>query len=49
LPTALACRGNLQGPWHSLHVWEAWPKLVVFSFMAVLVSYFPQFWGSGVI
>jgi hypothetical protein len=25
------------------------PKLVVFVFMAVFVSYCPQFWGSGVI
>jgi hypothetical protein len=24
-------------------------KLIVFAFMAVLVSYCPQFWGSGVI
>jgi hypothetical protein len=24
-------------------------KLVVFAFMAVFVSYCPQFWGSGVI
>jgi hypothetical protein len=24
-------------------------KLVVFAFMAVFVSYYPQFWGSGVI
>jgi hypothetical protein len=25
------------------------PKLVVFVFMAVSMSYCPQFWGSGVI
>jgi hypothetical protein len=26
LPTVLGFRGDLQGPWHSVHVWEAWPK-----------------------
>jgi hypothetical protein len=25
------------------------PKLVVFMFMAVFMSYCPQFWGSGAI
>jgi hypothetical protein len=32
LPTILGFRGDLQGPWHLVHVWEAWPKLVVFAF-----------------
>jgi hypothetical protein len=26
LPTVLGLRGDLQGLWHSVHVWEAWPK-----------------------
>jgi hypothetical protein len=26
LPTVLGFQGDLQGPWHSLHVWEACPK-----------------------
>jgi hypothetical protein len=26
LPTVLRFRGDLQGPWHSVYVWEAWPK-----------------------
>jgi hypothetical protein len=26
LPTVLGFRVDLQGPWHSVHVWEAWPK-----------------------
>jgi hypothetical protein len=32
LPTILGFRGDLQGPWHLVHVWEAWPKLVIFAF-----------------
>jgi hypothetical protein len=26
LPTVLGFRGNLQGLWHLVHVWQAWPK-----------------------
>jgi hypothetical protein len=26
LPTVLGFRGDLQGPWHSVHIWEAWLK-----------------------
>jgi hypothetical protein len=26
LPTVLGYRGDLQGPCHSVHVWEEWPK-----------------------
>jgi hypothetical protein len=26
LPKVLWFRGDLQGPWHSVYVWEAWPK-----------------------
>jgi hypothetical protein len=26
LPTVLGFRGDLQGPWQSVHVWEVWPK-----------------------
>jgi hypothetical protein len=26
LPTVLCFRSDLQGPWYSVHVWEAWPK-----------------------
>jgi hypothetical protein len=26
LPIVLGFRGDLQGPWHSVHVWEAWPR-----------------------
>jgi hypothetical protein len=27
LPTILGFRGDLQGPWYLVHVWEAWPKI----------------------
>jgi hypothetical protein len=30
LPTVLGFRGDLQGPWQSVHVWEAWPKTRLF-------------------
>jgi hypothetical protein len=26
LPTVLGFQGDLQGPWHSVYFWEAWPK-----------------------
>jgi hypothetical protein len=26
LHIVLGFQGDLQGPWHSVHVWEAWPK-----------------------
>jgi hypothetical protein len=49
LPTFLEFWGNLEGPWHSVHVWKAWPKTYRFlSFMAVFVSSCSQF-GSGII
>jgi hypothetical protein len=47
LSTVLDFRGDFQGPWHLVHVWQAWPKLVVYAFMAVFVSYCPLFWGYG--
>jgi hypothetical protein len=31
LPTVLGFRGDLQGPWHSLNVWEVWPKTCHFN------------------
>jgi hypothetical protein len=31
LPIVLEFRGDLQGPWHSIHVWEAWEKTHRFS------------------
>jgi hypothetical protein len=49
LPTVWGFRGDLQGPWHSIHVWEAWQKIIIFAFMTVFVSYWPQFWDSGLI
>jgi hypothetical protein len=42
-PLFWGCGGDLHSPWHSVNVWEAWPK----AFMAVFVSYCPLFWGSG--
>jgi hypothetical protein len=35
VPTILGLWWDLHGLWHSVHVWEAWPKLVVFAFLAV--------------
>jgi hypothetical protein len=50
LPTVLGFRSDIQGPWHSVHVWEAWPKNRRFMhFSVVFMSYCPQFWGSEVI
>jgi hypothetical protein len=50
LPIVLGFWADLQGPWHLVHVWEAWQKNSSFlCFRAVFMSYCPQFWGSGVI
>jgi hypothetical protein len=50
LPIVLGFRADLQGIWQSIHLREEWQKkLVVFAFMALFVSYCPQFWGFGVI
>jgi hypothetical protein len=42
LPTVLGFRGDLQGPWGSVHFWEGWQKKsLFFAFMAFFVSYCP--------
>jgi hypothetical protein len=47
---ALEFLGDLQGPWHSVHVLGAWQKNSSFlHFRDVFLSYCPQFWSSGVI
>jgi hypothetical protein len=46
LPTVLGFWGDLQGPWHSLNVWEVWPKTHHFYFLGRFMSYCPQFWVS---
>jgi hypothetical protein len=35
LSIVLGFGGDLHGQWHLVHVWEAWPKLIVFVFLAV--------------
>jgi hypothetical protein len=32
LPTVLGFWTDLQGPWHSIHIWEAWQKSRLFAF-----------------
>jgi hypothetical protein len=41
--------GWFQGQWHSVHVWEAWPKTHRFCVYGHFRDLCPQFWGSGVI
>jgi hypothetical protein len=41
LPTVLGFQGDLQGPWHSVHVWEAWPKTRHFCVYGRFMSYCP--------
>jgi hypothetical protein len=31
MPIVLGFQGDLQGWWHSVHVWEAWPKTCHFN------------------
>jgi hypothetical protein len=49
LPTVLGFQGDLQGPWHSVHVWEAWPKTHRFCIYGRIRELFPLFWGSRAI
>jgi hypothetical protein len=35
LPTVLGFRGDLQGLWHSVYVWEAWPKTCRFCLLGM--------------
>jgi hypothetical protein len=50
LPIVLGFRGELQGIWQSVHLERNHKKnLLFFVFMALFVSYCPQFWGFGVI
>jgi hypothetical protein len=39
LPTVLGFRSDLQGPWHSVLVWKAWPKTRCFCVLG------PFFWA----
>jgi hypothetical protein len=49
-PIILGFWGGLQGPWHLVHVWVAWPKIHSFlRFRTIFTNYFPQFWGSDLI
>jgi hypothetical protein len=34
LSIVLGFWGDLHGPWHSVHVWEAWPKTCRFTFLS---------------
>jgi hypothetical protein len=50
LAIVLEFLGDLPGPLHSVHVWDAWQKNSSFlHFRDVFVSYYPQFWDFGVI
>jgi hypothetical protein len=42
-------RGDLQGPWHRVHVWEAWPKTrryCISDRFCELLSTVLGFWGD---
>jgi hypothetical protein len=47
LPTVLGFRGDLQGQWHSVHVWEAWPKTHCFCVYGCFLSYAHNFGVPG--
>jgi hypothetical protein len=49
LPIVLGFRGDLQGQWQSVHVWEAWPKTHRFCVSGRFKSYCAQSWVFGVI
>jgi hypothetical protein len=49
LPTVLEFCGDLQGPWHLVHVWEAWQKTHCFCMLGPFLWVLPRllgFWGD---
>jgi hypothetical protein len=49
LPIVLGCQSDLQGPWHSVHVWEAWSKthrFCVYDYFCELLPIVLGFWGD---
>jgi hypothetical protein len=43
LPTILGFWGDLKGQWHSVHVLEAWPKLIIFAFYGRFHELLPSY------